>query len=154
MSQNKHKLLLINGPNLNLLGQRNPKHYGRFSLADVEKLSRETAMKFGFQLDSYQSNHEGDLVDRIQQAVGVYDGILINAGALTHYSYSLRDALELFPGPAVEIHISNIREREPFRQVSVIHPVCSDQVMGLGLNSYREGVERICRFLKGEKADE
>lgn len=153
MIQNRDKLLLINGPNLNMLGHRDPEHYGRFTLADVEKLSRETAMKDGFQMDSFHSNHEGDLIDRIQQAIDVYDGILINAGALTHYSYALRDAIELFTGPVLEIHISNIMEREEFRRISVISAVCAAQVMGLGLDSYRKGVEKICAILKGEKAD-
>jgi 3-dehydroquinate dehydratase II len=147
------KLLLINGPNLNMLGRRDPRHYGTFTLSDAETLAFQTAASYGFNLDSYQSNHEGDLVDRIQEAIGRYEGLLINAGALTHYSYSLRDALELFPGPIIEVHISDISQREDFRRVSVIRPVCSDQVAGFGLDSYRIGVERICRLL-GEKNHE
>lgn len=143
------RLLLLNGPNLNMLGRRDPKQYGTFTLADVEQLTRETAASQGWELDCSQSNHEGDLVDCIQQAIGVYDGILLNAGALTHYSYALRDAIELCRLPVIEIHISDIHKREPFRQISVIQAVCCDQVAGLGLDSYRVGTEKLCRLLKG-----
>jgi 3-dehydroquinate dehydratase-2 len=144
------KLLLINGPNLNMLGKRDPNQYGTFTLADAEDLTRQTAANLGWELDCCQSNHEGDLVDRIQQAIGVYDGILINAGALTHYSYALRDAIELYRQPVMEIHISDIQKREPFRQISVIHPVCCGQVAGFGIDSYRLGAEQLCRLLKGK----
>jgi 3-dehydroquinate dehydratase-2 len=145
------KLLLINGPNLNMLGRRDPKQYGTFTLADAEALTGRTAAGLGWELDCYQSNHEGDLVDRIQQAIGIYDGILINAGALTHYSYALRDAIELYSQPVMEIHISDIQKREPFRQISVIHPVCCGQVAGFGIDSYRLGAEQLCRLLKGNR---
>ncbi|HAL73532.1 MAG TPA: type II 3-dehydroquinate dehydratase [Clostridiales bacterium] len=146
---NPPRLLLINGPNLNMLGKRDPAKYGIFTLADVEKLTREVAAAQGYDLDCFQSNHEGDLVDRIQQAMGVYDGILLNAGALTHYSYALRDAIELCRLPVMEIHISDIHKREPFRSISVIHPVCCGQVAGFGIDSYRLGTEQLCRLLKG-----
>lgn len=145
------RLLLLNGPNLNMLGRRDPGQYGTFTLSDVETLTRQTAENLGFELDCYQSNHEGDLVDRIQLAMGVYAGILLNAGALTHYSYSLRDAIELCRLPVMEIHISDIHKREPFRQVSVIHPVCCGQVAGFGIDSYRLGTEQLCRLLKGSQ---
>ncbi|HBP38073.1 MAG TPA: type II 3-dehydroquinate dehydratase [Clostridiales bacterium] len=144
------RLLLLNGPNLNMLGRRDPKQYGTFTLADVEELTRRTAAGFGYGLDCFQSNHEGDLVDRIQAAIGQYAGILINAGALTHYSYALRDAIELCGLPVMEIHISDIYKREPFRHLSVIHPVCCGQVVGLGLDSYRLGTEQLCQVLKGQ----
>jgi 3-dehydroquinate dehydratase II len=144
------KLLLLNGPNLNMLGRRNPHHYGTFTLADAEALAAQAAARCGYVLDCYQSNHEGDLVDRIQDAVGCYDGLLINAGALTHYSYSVRDALELFSGPVIEVHISDISQREDFRRLSVIRPVCSGQVAGHGIDSYRIGVEQICALLGEE----
>jgi 3-dehydroquinate dehydratase type II len=143
------KLLLINGPNLNMLGRRDPKIYGEFTLADAEALARRTAASRGFALDCYQSNHEGDLVDRIQQAIGSYAGVMINAGALTHYSYALRDALELLPVPVIEVHISDISQREDFRRLSVIRPVCGALVAGYGLDSYRIAVEEICRLIKG-----
>lgn len=147
--QQQPALLLINGPNLNMLGRRDPEQYGTFTLADVEALTRETAARFGFALDCCQSNHEGVLVDCIQQAMGVYAGMIINAGALTHYSYSLRDAIELCQLPVMEVHISDIHKREPFRRVSVIEPVCRGQVAGLGIKSYQVGTERLCRLLKG-----
>jgi len=150
MAQTKGKFLLINGPNLNMLGKRDPAIYGTFSLADVEALAAATAADRGYGLDCCQSNHEGDLVDRIQQAIGAYAGVLINAGALTHYSYSLHDALELLPVPVIEVHISDISKREEFRRVSVIHSACSAQVAGFGLDSYRLAVERLADILEGK----
>jgi len=128
-------LLLVNGPNLNLLGRRDPTQYGTFTLAEVESRTREAAHAVGYALDCFQSNHEGELVDLIQAAHVHYAGILLNAGALTHYSYALRDAIDACKIPVMEIHISDIAKREPFRQLSVIHPVCAGQVKGLGLNS-------------------
>ncbi len=150
MSELTHRLLLINGPNLNLLGKRDPRQYGTFTLADVEALTRQSAATLGWELDCYQSNHEGDLVDHIQQAMGGYDGILLNAGALTHYSYALRDVIEVCAMPVMEIHISDIHKREPFRQLSVIEPVCREQIAGFGLDSYRIGTEKLCSLLKGQ----
>jgi 3-dehydroquinate dehydratase II len=148
MGKQIRKLLLINGPNLNMLGKRDPAIYGTFTLVDVETLSRRTAAENGCEMDCFQSNHEGGLIDRIQQAIGRYDGILVNAGALTHYSYALRDALELFPMPVMEVHISDISKREEFRRLSVIRPVCSGFVAGFGLDSYRIAVEKICGLIK------
>jgi len=147
----KGKLLLLNGPNLNMLGRRDPKQYGTFTLADVEEKTRRFAADLGYALDCFQSNHEGDLVDRIQQAIGQYAGILLNAGALTHYSYALRDAIELCGLPVMEIHISDIHKREAFRQISVIHPVCCGQIAGFGLDSYRLATEQLSRMIEGEK---
>jgi 3-dehydroquinate dehydratase II len=154
MENNPKRLLLVNGPNLNMLGKRDPAIYGNFTLTDAEALAARTAAGCGCSLDCFQSNHEGDLVDRIQQAIGQYDGVLINAGALTHYSYSLHDALELLPVPVIEVHISDISQREPFRRVSVIRPACSAQVAGFGLDSYRLAVLQICDILKGNEACE
>jgi 3-dehydroquinate dehydratase II len=147
------RLLLLNGPNLNMLGRRDPRQYGAFNLAAVEALTRETAERFGMAVDCFQTNHEGCLIDRIHEAIGQYDGILINAGAWTHTSYALRDALELTELPAMEVHISDIYKREPFRRVSVIHDVCVGQVVGLGLDSYRVAAEQLCRRLKGTADD-
>lgn len=143
-------LLLLNGPNLNMLGRRDPAQYGTFTLADVENLTRQAAAAQGYGLECFQSNHEGDLIDRIQQASGQFAGILLNAGALTHYSYALRDAIESCHLPVMEIHISDIHKREPFRQISVIHPVCCGQVAGFGLDSYRIGAEQLCKLLEGK----
>ena len=146
---NDHRLLLVNGPNLNLLGHRDPTHYGHFTLADVENRTCAVANSLGYALDCYQSNHEGDLVDLIQAASGRYAGALLNAGALTHYSYALRDAIEASGIPVLEVHISDIAKREPFRQHSVIHPVCCRQVKGLGLDSYLVGTRELVAVLTG-----
>lgn len=147
LNQPARRLLLLNGPNLNMLGRRDPRQYGTFTLDEVERLTAAAAAASGFAVDCFQSNHEGDLVDRIQAAIGQYAGILINAGALTHYSYALRDAIDLTGLPVMEIHISDILKREPFRQVSVIHAVCCGQVAGFGLDSYRLGTEQLCRII-------
>lgn len=148
--QSAGRLLLIDGPNLNMLGRRDPAQYGTFTLADVERLVQETAAQCGYEADCYQSNHEGDLIDRIHAAMAGYEGILINAGALTHTSYALRDAIELCGLPVMEVHISDIHKREPFRQISVIHTVCCGQIAGFGLDSYRLAVEQLCKLLKGK----
>jgi len=148
-----NKLLLLHGPNLNMLGRRDPRQYGTFTLADVEALVGAVAVRYGFNVDCFQSNYEGALIDRIQQAIGCYDGILFNAGALTHTSYALRDAIDLCGLPVLEIHISDIHKREPFRQISVIQPVCCGQIAGFGLDGYRMGAERLCRQLKGMQPD-
>lgn len=142
-----HRLLLLNGPNLNLLGRRDPEQYGTFTLADVEAKTRTTVNFRQFALDCYQSNAEGELIDIIQAASERYAGILLNAGALTHYSYSLRDAIDACGIPVFEIHISDIAIREPFRQVSVIHPVCAGQVKGLGLESYTVGAQDLISLI-------
>ncbi|MDD2533212.1 MAG: 3-dehydroquinate dehydratase [Eubacteriales bacterium] len=140
-------LLMLNGPNLNLLGQRDPTQYGTFTLADVEAKTRATAHDHGFTLDAFQSNYEGALVDLIQVASSRYAGILLNAGALTHYSYALRDAIDACGIPVYEIHISDIALRESFRQVSVIHSVCAGQVKGLGLESYPVGAQELMQLI-------
>jgi 3-dehydroquinate dehydratase-2 len=145
----RKRLLLLNGPNLNMLGRRDPRQYGTFTLQTAEALTRETAAGCGCDVDCFQTNHEGALIDRIHDAIGRYDGILINAGAWTHTSYALRDAIELTALPAVEVHISDIYKREPFRRISVIHDVCIGQVVGLGLDSYRVATEKLCSHLKG-----
>ncbi|MEA4889471.1 MAG: type II 3-dehydroquinate dehydratase [Clostridiaceae bacterium] len=144
-----NRLLLLHGPNLNMLGRRDPRQYGTFTLKDVETLVVQTAARYAFSVDCFQSNAEGDLIDRIQQAMDVYDGILINAGALTHTSYALRDAIELCNLPVLEIHISDIHKREPFRRISVIQPVCCGQIAGFGLDGYRMAADHLCRRLKG-----
>ncbi len=148
MQQNKNetgRILLMNGPNLNMLGRRDPDQYGRFTLKDVEDLTRETAAQFGFVVDCFQSNHEGELIDRIQASLDEVDGLLINAGAFTHYSYALRDALELCPFPVAEVHISDIKKREPFRRISVIEDACDCQIAGHGIDSYRLAAAFICK---------
>ena len=142
------KLVIINGPNLNMLGIREPDKYGTETYQDlVEKIKkhceqRQVACEF------YQSNHEGDLVDRIQQAYfDQADGIVINPAAYTHYSYAIYDALRAVDVPAVEVHLSNIRQREPFRQISVTVPACRGQIVGHGFDGYLEALVLLAEGL-------
>jgi len=130
------KLLIINGPNLNMLGKREPEIYGKTSLEDLNKDLAAFAKKEGISLDCFQSNHDGEIVDKIQEATDGYDGLIINAGALTHYSVSVRDALACLKIPKIEVHISNIYQREDFRKTSLIAAVCDGQITGLGLKGY------------------
>jgi 3-dehydroquinate dehydratase-2 len=128
--------LIINGPNLNALGQREPDVYGHETLADLEEQIANFAKLKGFDVTCCQSNHEGDIIDWIQKARGVYTGIVINPGAFTHYSYAIRDALASWEGPAVEVHLSNVHKREAFRHHSVLAPVLNGQIVGLGFHGY------------------
>ena len=147
-----HRLLLLNGPNMNLLGMRDPTQYGHWTLADVENETRNAAMTRGFKLDAMQSNHEGRLIDLIQEARLRYDGILLNAAALTHTSIAIRDAIEACSIPVYEVHMSDIQKREPFRRLSVIEPVCRAQISGLGLKSYLVALEQLCDWLEDRPA--
>ena len=140
------KLLILNGPNLTLLGQREPEIYGSATYNDLLALIQETAQRLGLKADVRQSNHEGDLVDWIQAAYGVYDGIVLNPGAYTHTSIALLDALLAVGIPTVEVHLSDLKTREPFRQISYIRPACAATFMGLGIEGYRRGME----FLEGK----
>jgi len=130
------KVLVINGPNLNMLGRREVQTYGNTTLEDINESITLTAEILDATVDFFQSNIEGEIVDEIQKCRGVYDGIIINAGAYTHYSYAIRDAIPIAEIPVVEVHISNIHAREEFRHNSVIAPVCSGQICGFGANSY------------------
>ena len=130
------EILVINGPNLNLLGMRRPDIYGCETLDDIMDELSAYIEKKGFTVSIFQSNHEGELIDRIQAAIGYADGIIINPGAYTHYSYAIRDAIEAADIPTVEVHLSDIHAREPFRAVSVIEPVCIAQVSALGRQGY------------------
>ena len=131
------KILVLNGPNLNLLGAREPQHYGVQTLADIEKMLTDEANARGVEVGFFQSNIEGELVDAIQKAVGVYDGILLNAAAYTHTSVALRDALAAVKLPTVEVHLSNVLSREEFRHTSLIGAVCVGSISGFGADSYR-----------------
>lgn len=144
------KILLLNGPNLNLLGQREPDVYGRETLADIEKNLTKVAARLGCELECFQSNHEGALVDRIHQAFsdGV-NGILINPGAFTHSSIALRDAVAGVALPTVEIHLSNVHAREKFRQHSYIAPVAIGQILGFGPLGYELGLKALVHHLGG-----
>ena len=130
------KILFLNGPNLNLLGQREPETYGRTSLADIEAKVRDRARKLKVTVEFRQSNFEGELVAWIQQAKGEFDVIVLNAAAYTHTSVALRDAITAIGVPTIEIHLSNIHAREEFRHKSLIAAVCCGQIMGFGANSY------------------
>lgn len=135
------KVLFLNGPNLNLLGQREPEVYGRATLADIEANVRERAAHLKIAVDFRQSNLEGELVDWIQQAKGKFDVIVLNAAAYTHTSIALRDAIAAVGVPTIEIHLSNIHAREKFRQKSLIAPVCWGQITGFGQKSYLLALE-------------
>ena len=141
-------ILLINGPNLNLLGAREPEIYGNQTLDQLEKELMQTAKKNGIKLECYQSNHEGKIVDKIQASFGNVNGILINAGALTHTSVALRDALVGTNIPFIELHISNIFNREGFRKESFLTDKAIGIISGFGVNSYFLSLEAIINYLK------
>ena len=130
------RILVINGPNLNMLGVREPGKYGSLTLADVNGTVTKTAQQLGAEVSFFQSNIEGEIISAIHSARGKYDGIIINAGAYTHYSYAIRDAIPITEIPTVEVHLTNIHMREGFRHTSVIAPVCAGQITGFGVQSY------------------
>ena len=140
-------ILVINGPNLNLLGFREPDIYGHETLSDIEKWLNEQPESAGYTIIWFQSNHEGNIIDRIHEAMGNTDGIIINPGAFTHYSYALRDAIASANIPTVETHLSDIHSREEFRKVSVIKDVCIDQISGLGKQGYLEALRTIANYI-------
>ncbi|HMJ88197.1 MAG TPA: type II 3-dehydroquinate dehydratase [Candidatus Acidoferrum sp.] len=135
------KLLFLNGPNLNLLGSREPEKYGRVTLAEIEQRVRSRATQLGATVEFRQSNLEGELVNWVQEAKGTFDWIILNAAAYTHTSIALRDAIAAIQVPTIEIHLSNVHAREEFRHKSLIAPVCKGQITGFGANSYLLAVE-------------
>ena len=144
------KILVLNGPNLQLLGSREPDVYGVLTLDDIVALVRLRARDLDVEIDTFQSNSEGDLVSRIGEAAGVYDGLLINPAAYTHTSVAIRDAIAGVGVPAVEVHLSNTHQREEFRHQSLSAPVCVGQIMGFGATGYVLGLEGLVAHLRGE----
>lgn len=147
------RVLVLNGPNLNLLGVREPHIYGRATLGQIVRMLKKEGRRLGIRVRAYQSNHEGRLIDRVQKLRGLkYSGLIINPGALTHYSYALRDAVAAANIPAVEVHLSDITGREPFRRVSVIEDVCDAQIVGLGPQGYLRALETLAGLWEREAA--
>lgn len=141
-------ILILNGPNLNLLGTRQPEVYGRTTLADIEAMCRTKAAELGVSLGFEQSNHEGVLIDAIHAARGTYDGLILNAGAYTHTSVALMDAISSAALPAIELHLSNIHARESFRHQSYIAKVAVGVICGFGARGYLLALEAICGHLE------
>ncbi|MCR5310540.1 MAG: type II 3-dehydroquinate dehydratase [Lachnospiraceae bacterium] len=139
------RIKVINGPNLNMLGVREPDIYGRTTYSDLVELIKEHALKIGVSVDVFQSNHEGNLVDEIQACYGLVDGIVINPGAYTHTSVAILDALKAVSIPAVEVHISDVDSREEFRKISYIRAACQKTISGHGVKGYLEAMD----FLAG-----
>ncbi|MBP5200573.1 MAG: type II 3-dehydroquinate dehydratase [Schwartzia sp.] len=147
------KILVLHGPNLNLLGTREPEIYGRTTLADVNEMMAARAKEAGLKADFLQSNHEGVIVDALQEAPkNGYAFVILNAAAFTHYSIAIRDAIAAIDVPVVEVHLSNIHQREEFRRHSVISPVVMGQIAGFGVDSYMAALEVVIRRLEGAKA--
>jgi len=141
------RILILNGPNLNMLGRREPEIYGTDTLADVEKRCRALLDGTSFELDLKQSNHEGELVDWIQQAIETHQAIIINPAAYSHSSIAILDALKMFPGPVLEVHISNIHHREAFRHHSYVTARADGVMAGFGMQGYELAVQRVLRLL-------
>jgi 3-dehydroquinate dehydratase-2 len=145
------RILVINGPNLNMLGKRETEHYGTDTLAAIEQKLAKKGKPLGCDPSFFQSNHEGAIIDFIQEKAGAADGILINPGALTHYGYSLHDALADSGLPVVEVHMSDIRNREEWRKISVISDVVIKQISGLKTQSYVVGLETLVEHIRSQK---
>lgn len=142
------KILIINGVNMNMLGFREPEKYGSMTLKDLEKDLYAYSFKLGVDIETFQSNFEGEIVEKIQSAKDNFDGIVINAGAYTHTSVAIRDAISAVNLPTVEVHMTNIHKREEFRHHSYLAPVCIGQISGFGVNSYKLGLNAIVNFIK------
>ena len=137
------KYLVINGPNLNMLGIREPEIYGKLTISDLENDITKKAQELRVSVDFFQSNHEGEIIDKIHSSMGIYSGIIINPGAFTHYSYAISDALSSVNVPSVEVHISNIHKREEFRRKSVTAASCIGQITGFGFYGYILALEAL-----------
>lgn len=142
------KITVIHGPNLNCLGCRDQTYYGKLTLSEINQTLEEKAVKMGIVLETFQSNHEGGIIDYIQRVSGETDGIIINPGAFTHYSYAIRDSLDDCSIPIIEVHLSNIYSRENFRAKSVTAEVCEGQITGLGVYGYLLALEGLYLLIK------
>jgi 3-dehydroquinate dehydratase-2 len=149
---NKINILVLHGPNLNMLGKREPEVYGKITLDEINGHIMEMAKKIGAHVDIRQTNHEGVLVDAIQQAAEKYQCIIINPAAFTHYSIAIRDAIAAVAIPTIEVHLSNIYRREDFRHTSVTAPVCYGQISGFGAEGYLLAFEAAVRLISGGEA--
>jgi 3-dehydroquinate dehydratase II len=143
MSAVRNRVEVMHGVNLDQLGRRDPAHYGGVTLRDVERNVSDAAAELGLKTRFFQSNHEGEFVEHLHRLEGLADGIVLNPGAWTHYSYAIRDALELADLPAVEVHLSDVDAREPWRRKSVITELCIARVAGKGVDGYRDALERL-----------
>lgn len=144
-------IAIISGPNLNLLGKREPGIYGTETLASIEQEIAKEAQSLGTDIDFFQSNHEGAIIDALHAAMDNADGVVLNAGAYTHYSYAIRDAIAAIKIPVVEIHMSNVNARDEFRHTSVIAPVCRGTIAGFGKNSYLLGLKAVYDIVSASK---
>lgn len=142
------KILVINGVNMNMLGIREPEKYGYKTLKELEKDLYAYSFEFGLDIETYQSNHEGEIVEKIQSALNKFDGIVINAAAYTHTSVAIRDAISAVNIPTIEVHMTNIHAREDFRHKSLIAPVCKGQIAGFGYESYKLAIKGLYEILK------
>ncbi len=148
------KILVVHGPNLNLLGEREPEVYGSMTLDDVNEAIAALADELGVNIEFFQSNHEGIIIDFLHDRRKSAHGVIINPGALTHYSYALRDAIAGVQLPTVEVHLSDIHKREPFRRISVTREVCLAQISGKGVDSYLEGLRMLTEHLRSSSEED
>ena len=142
------RILIINGPNLNLIGKREPEVYGSETLDEIMEWLEASPEMREHELEHFQSNHEGAIIDRLHNAMGQSDGIIIDPGAYSHTSYAIRDAITSVGIPTMEVHLSDIHNREEFRRASVISPVCVGQISGLGKKSYLEGLKKLLKSMR------
>ena len=147
-SKDNRQVLIINGPNLNMLGKREPEIYGKTTLDEINSMLEEHGKRLGIAVETFQSNHEGAIVDKIQEAAKAQKGIIINPAAYTHTSVAIRDALLLLDIPVIEIHISNIYKREPFRHKSMISDVATAQIVGFGVKGYSMALEALAGMIQ------
>ncbi|MGI5967417.1 MAG: type II 3-dehydroquinate dehydratase [Anaerotruncus rubiinfantis] len=140
------KVLVIHGPNLNLVGIREPDHYGTEGIADINAEILVHAEELGLDCEIFQSNHEGAIIDKLHEARTAFDGVVLNAGAYTHYSIAIRDAIAAIKIPVIEVHLSNVHAREEFRHASVIAPVCAGGIFGFGKHSYLVALDALARM--------